>query len=93
MVCEQGLRPLRRGHLPGHLARLTKGDSTGADSSDGAVAKTASESSLTPEVGGKVVVGTAGVRWHATEAVDVFSSFSFDNSNDKLVRFGMSVKF
>lgn len=77
----------------------TKGGSAGGDTGDAAVtkivkgAKAASESSLTPEVGGKVIVGTAGVRWHATEAVDVFSSFSFDNSHDKLVRFGMSVKF
>ena len=74
----------------------TKGGSAGGDTGDGATttsAQAAGESSLTPEVGGKVVVGTAGVRWHATEAVDVFSSFSFDNSSDKLVRFGMSVKF
>ena len=83
----------------------TKGGSAGGDTGDGATtkivkgakgakgAKATSESALTPEVGGKAVVGTAGVRWHATEAVDVFSSFSFDNSHDKLVRFGMSVKF
>lgn len=56
-------------------------------------AKTSTESSLTPEVGGKTIVGTAGVRYHVSEDVDVFGSFSFDNSDDKLVRVGMSVKF
>jgi hypothetical protein len=75
----------------------SSGSTPSADNADAAASPTGvtpgSESNLTPEVGGKVIVGTAGIRYHVTKSFDMFGSFSFDNSDDKLVRFGMSVKF
>lgn len=47
----------------------------------------------TPEVGGETVVGTIGMRYHLDEAIDAFTSYSYDNSHDNLIRLGMSWKF
>jgi hypothetical protein len=47
----------------------------------------------TPEIAGEEIVGTIGLRVHATHDMDVFTSFSYDNNSAKLFRTGITVKF
>jgi hypothetical protein len=56
-----------------------------ADSTDGAAG--------TPEIAGEEIVGTVGVRVHATHYMDVYTSFSYDNNSAKLFRTGVTIKY
>jgi hypothetical protein len=56
------------------------------DSADGAILST-------PEVAPEEIIGTVGVRVHATHYMDVYTSFSYDNNSAKLFRTGLTVKF
>jgi hypothetical protein len=47
----------------------------------------------TPEIAGEEIVGTIGVRVHATHYMDVYTSFSYDNNSAKLFRTGVTIKF
>ncbi len=54
---------------------------------------TTKAATVTPEVGGKTIVGTAGIRYHLTDTVAIFTSYSYDNSKDNLIRLGASWNF
>jgi hypothetical protein len=56
-----------------------------ADSSDGGAG--------TPEIAGEEIVGTIGVRVHATRHMDIYTSFSYDNNSAKLFRTGITIKY
>jgi hypothetical protein len=58
-----------------------------------AAAETADGASGTPEIAAEEIVGTVGVRAHATRHLDVFGSFSYDNNSAKLFRTGVTIKF
>lgn len=47
----------------------------------------------TPEVAGKEVVGSIGLRTRLTNSSDFFSSFSYDNNRAKLLRTGVAWRF
>jgi hypothetical protein len=49
--------------------------------------------SNTPEIAGEEIVGSVGIRAHATRNLDVFGSFSYDNNDAKLLRTGVTIKF
>ena len=40
------------------------------------------EGTATPEIAGEEIVGTVGVRYHLTKNLDLFGSFSYDNTDD-----------
>lgn len=48
---------------------------------------------ITPEIAGEEIVGSVGLRYHVNRNVDLFTSFSYDNNDDKLLRTGFSIKF
>ena len=45
------------------------------------------------EIAGAELIGTAGVRHHLTEHLDIFGSVSFDNAHATLIRTGLTWKF
>lgn len=48
---------------------------------------------VAPDVAGKEVVGSVGIRTHLSSRTDLFGSFSYDNRHAKLFRTGVSLKF
>lgn len=47
----------------------------------------------TPEVAPKETIGSVGMRYHINPHLNVFGSFSYDNSDAKLFRTGFSIKY
>jgi hypothetical protein len=48
---------------------------------------------VTSEIAGEQIIGSVGARYHLTPAIEIFGSFSYDNTDDKLFRTGMTFKF
>ena len=66
---------------------------TTAAAGDGGDGGTTTSTQVTAEVAGEEIVYTAGLRYHLTDHVDVFGSFSYDNLSDRLYRTGITWKF
>lgn len=48
---------------------------------------------ITPELAGREIVGTVGIRSHITRNLDLFGTFSYDNNDAKLFRTGITLKY
>lgn len=69
------------------------GSSTSSENAAESGVPIAVESNTTPEIAAEELVGTVGVRAHATRHVDVFGSLSYDNNDAKLFRTGVTLKY
>lgn len=72
------------------LAEITYVGSSGGTDAEGA---TAPLPVLTPEIAGKEIVGSIGIRRHLRNNLDLFGTFSYDNNEAKLFRTGFATKF
>jgi hypothetical protein len=77
----------------GSAAGSSGGGEGGGAAAMRAVALSHAKSALTSEIAGEEMVGSAGVRFHLSRHVDIFSSFSYDKLDDKLLRTGITVKY